>query len=162
MGDVINVFCGTNVVKPQHEFKICFTEKYCKSFENVSPVYNLCEKMHGFQKSIQKVGSVLNTKGIRKPLSLTEDKLYDIGVRKERSPLKCLCRLAVQNVALIFSAHRARKLSKSRTHKARAVQKPLPSVREERSKYFIRFSKPNGFLDLELVFSRMNVVYKGM
>jgi len=117
--------------------------------------------MQRFQKSIRKVVSFLNTKEIRKRLSL-RDKLYDIGIRKERSPLKCLRRLAVQNVVLIFSAHRARKLSKSRIRKTRAVQQPFPSVWEEKSRYFIRFSKANGFLDLELVFSRMNAIYKGM
>jgi hypothetical protein len=67
--------------------------------------------MHRFQK--REVGSVLNTKEIRKRLSLTEEKLYDMGFRKESSPMKCLRRLAVQNVVLIFSAHMATKISKS-------------------------------------------------
>jgi hypothetical protein len=76
--------------------------------------------------------------------------------------MKCLRQLAVQNVVLIFSAHRATKLSKSRTHKIRAVQQPFPSVWEGKGRYCIRFSKANGFLDLELVFSQMNVVYMEM
>jgi hypothetical protein len=75
--------------------------------------------MHRFQKSVREVGSVLNTKEIRKHLSLTEEKLYDTDFRKERSPMKCLRRLAVQNAVLIFSAHKATKPSnhaRTRTH----------------------------------------------
>ena len=76
--------------------------------------------------------------------------------------MKHLRRLAVQNMVLIFSANRATKLSKSRTHKIRDVQKPFPSDWEEKRRYFIRFSKANGFPYLEIVFSRMIVIHKGL
>jgi len=70
-----------------------------------------------------------------------------------------LRRLAVQNMVLIFSAHRASKLSKSRTHKIRAVQKPFLSLLEEKCRYFYTIFKSQW---ISLFGTRMNVIHKGM
>lgn len=108
MGDFRNEFCRTNIVQPQHELKICIIENTAKVLKMYAAYTASCGKMQ-IPAKYSKGTLSSEHKGNKKTSVFNRREIVRFGVRRERSAMKCLHRLAVENVVLIFPAHRATK-----------------------------------------------------